>query len=149
MTRRSSPGKAIVLLAEDDHGDRVLAEKAFESARLVAEMRSVDDGQQLLDYLQRRGEFSDPKASPRPDLILLDLNMPRKDGRVALEEIRSDPELRDIPVVVLTTSRARKDIVASYRSGANSYITKPATFDGLVDAVRLMESYWFDLVSIP
>lgn len=146
---RGRDRKVVVLMAEDDHGDRVLAGKALEGARLVTEVHTVDDGQRLMDYLHRRDEFSDPAISPRPDLILLDLNMPKKNGRVALEEIRSDGELCGIPVVVLSTSWAKSDIEESYRLGANSFITKPTTFDGLVEAVRLLESYWFDLVSIP
>lgn len=146
---RGRDRKVVVLMAEDDHGDRVLAGKALKGARLVTEVHTVDDGQRLMDYLHRRDEFSDPAISPRPDLILLDLNMPKKNGRVALEEIRSDGGLCGIPVVVLSTSRAKSDIEESYRLGANSFITKPTTFDGLVEAVRLLESYWFDLVSIP
>jgi len=122
-------------MAEDDPSDRLLTEEALEESRLANDFRFVEDGEELLDYLKRRGKYADPKDSPRPGLILLDLNMPRKDGREALQEIKADAGLRHIPVVVLATSRTEEDIIQSYDLGANSYITKPVTFGGLVEAL--------------
>jgi CheY-like chemotaxis protein len=112
-------------------------------------MRCVENGEELMDYLHRRGAFADPARSPRPGLILLDLNMPRKDGREALAEIKSDPALRQIPVVVLTTSKAEEDIYRTYDLGVNSFITKPVTFDGLVNVMRTLGTYWFEIVELP
>ena len=123
---RALAGKPItILVADDDPDDRLLAKHALEKSRLANDLRFVEDGEELVDYLYRRGKFADPRTSPRPGLILLDLNMPRKDGREALKEIKSDPKLRDIPVVVLTTSKADEDIARIYSLGGNSYITKP------------------------
>ena len=102
-----------------------------------------------MDFLHRRGRYAPPTPAPRPGLILLDLNMPRKDGREALQEIKADPELRRIPVVVLTTSKADEDICRTYDVGANSYITKPVTFEGLVDVVRALGRYWVEIVALP
>ena len=109
----------------------------------------MEDGEELLDYLRRRGKYADPKESPRPGLVLLDLNMPRKDGREALREIKSDPKLRDIPVVVLTTSKAEEDIARSYNLGVNSYITKPVKFSALVEVMKALGKYWFEIVELP
>lgn len=139
----------IILMADDDPDDRLMAREALEEARLVNELRFVEDGEQLLDYLKRRGRFAEPDAAPRPGLILLDLNMPRKSGREALAEIKADPELRSIPVVVLTTSKAEEDILRSYDLGVNSFITKPVTFDGLVEVMRSLSRYWFEIVALP
>jgi len=139
----------IILMADDDPDDRLMAREALEEARLVNELRFVEDGEQLLDYLKRRGRFAEPDAAPRPGLILLDLNMPRKSGREALAEIKADPELRSIPVVVLTTSKAEEDILRSYDLGVNSFITKPVTFDGLVEVMRSLARYWFEIVALP
>ncbi|GAB4180937.1 MAG: response regulator [Geothermobacteraceae bacterium] len=139
----------IILMADDDPDDRLMAREALEEARLANELRFVEDGEQLLDYLKRRGHFAEPDAAPRPGLILLDLNMPRKSGREALAEIKADPELRSIPVVVLTTSKAEEDILRSYDLGVNSFITKPVTFDGLVEVMRSLSRYWFEIVALP
>lgn len=138
-----------ILMAEDDEDDRLLAEEALQESRLNNELRFVEDGEQLMDYLKRRGPWADPADSPRPGLILLDLNMPRKDGRQALQEIKGDPELRSIPVVVLTTSKAEEDIMRTYDLGVNSFITKPVTFDGLVEIMRTLGRYWFEIVELP
>ncbi len=138
-----------ILMADDDADDRDFARSAMEEGRLANELRFVEDGEELLDYLYRRGRFSDPKDSPRPGLILLDLNMPRKDGREALREIKGDPSLRHIPVVVLTTSKTEEDILRSYDLGANCFITKPVTFEGLVDVVKVLDKHWFQLVELP
>lgn len=138
-----------ILIADDDAEDRMLAEDALKGSRLVNDIRFVEDGEELLDYLHRRGKYSDPDNSPRPGLILLDLNMPRMDGREALEHIKRDPELRRIPVVVLTTSKAEEDIYRTYDLGVNSFIIKPVTFESLVNIMRVLERYWFEIVEIP
>ena len=144
------PRKAVtILMADDDADDRDFARTAMEESRLANELRFVEDGEELLDYLYRRGRYADPKDSPRPGLILLDLNMPRKDGREALREIKGDPALRHIPVVVLTTSKTEEDILRSYDLGANCFITKPVTFEGLVDVVKVLDKHWFQLVELP
>jgi len=139
----------VILMAEDDPEDRMLVEEGFEESHLANELRFVEDGEQLMDYLYQRGDYAGEGAAPRPGLILLDLNMPRKDGREALAEIRTDPALRGIPVVVLTTSKAEEDILRSYNLGANSYITKPVTFGGLVNVLQTLGTYWFEIVRLP
>jgi len=137
------------LIADDDPEDRMLVEEAFVESRLANDLRFVEDGEQLMDYLYRRGRYGDPASSPRPGVILLDLNMPRKDGREALKEIKSDPRLRQIPVVVLTTSRAEEDIFRAYDSGVNSFITKPVTFVAMVELMKTLGKYWFEIVELP
>lgn len=144
------PGTPIVIMiADDDPEDRMLAKDALDEAHVANDIRYVEDGEELMDYLKRRGKFSDPAVSPRPGMMLLDLNMPRKDGREALEEIKADPSLRTIPVVILTTSEADEDILRTYGLGASSYITKPVTFDGLVKIMKALNTYWFEIVSLP
>ncbi len=138
-----------ILLADDDEDDRMLAIDALREAKLANDIATVTDGEELMDYLKRRGEYSDPSSSPRPGLILLDLNMPKKDGREALDEIKADPELRRIPIVVLTTSEAEEDILRTYELGVNSFITKPVSFDGLVQIMRTLRSYWLEIVRLP
>jgi CheY-like chemotaxis protein len=138
-----------ILLADDDADDRMLTKEALDESRVANELRVVEDGEQLMDYLHRRGRFADPQTSPHPGLILLDLNMPRKDGREALREIKGDASLRHIPVVVLTTSKAEEDIYRTYDLGVNSFITKPVTFDGLVAVMRALGRYWFEIVELP
>ncbi len=147
MKEKSKP--ITVVIADDDPEDRMLMEDAFEESRLANTLVFVEDGEELLDYLLRRNGFADPSVSPRPGLILLDLNMPRKDGREALEEIKADPNLRQIPIVVMTTSKAEEDIVRSYDLGVNSFITKPVSFEGLVDVVKMLGRYWFQIVELP
>jgi CheY-like chemotaxis protein len=146
MTKGAS---VVILMADDDADDRELTREALSESRLVNELYFVEDGAALLDYLHRRGAYSEPGSSPRPGVILLDLNMPRMDGREALREIKADPGLRDIPIVVLTTSKAEEDIAQSYDLGANSFISKPVTFEGLVEVVRELGKYWFDIVELP
>jgi CheY-like chemotaxis protein len=136
-------------MADDDVDDRMLARDALLESRLANELYLVADGQELMDYLNRRGEYEQPSTSPRPGVILLDLNMPKKDGFEALTEIRSDPDLRQIPVVILTTSKAEEDIYRGYDLGANSFVTKPVTFDGLVQAMSALGQYWFEIVELP
>lgn len=138
----------VILMADDDPEDAMLARDALAESRLANTLNVVEDGEQLLDYLYQRGKFNSGNA-PRPGLILLDLNMPRLDGREALARIKSDPDLRRIPVVVLTTSKAEEDVFRSYDLGANSYITKPVTFDSLVSVVRSLAEYWFGIVMLP
>jgi CheY-like chemotaxis protein len=137
-------------LADDDEEDRELTRDALQDARLANEMRFAVDGQDLMDYLKREGAYADPSAdAPRPGIILLDLNMPKKDGREALAEIKSDPSLRRIPIVVLTTSKDEEDVFRTYDLGVSSFITKPVTFAGLVDVMRTWTRYWFELVELP
>ena len=146
----TTPNKPIVILmADDDADDRLLAKDALTECKLANDLHFVENGEELMDYLQRRGKYSAPGVAPRPGLILLDLNMPRKDGREALREIKSDPELKRIPVVVLTTSKADTDIGRIYELGANSFVSKPVTFDSLVNVMKVLGSYWFEIVELP
>lgn len=140
-----------ILMAEDDPDDRVLTREAMESAHVVNDLRFVNDGQYLMDYLRREGDYAGAldADAPMPGIILLDLNMPRMDGREALAEIKADPRLRKIPVVVLTTSKADEDIVETYDLGVNSFITKPVTFTALVEVMRTWSRYWFEIVDLP
>ena len=139
----------VILLADDDEEDRMLTADALAESRVVNDLRFVEDGEELLDYLHHRGRYSGAGSSPTPGLILLDLNMPRKDGREALREIKADADLRRIPVVVLTTSKAEEDIYRTYDLGANSFITKPVSFDGLVAVMRDLGRYWIEIVELP
>lgn len=143
------PRPITLLMADDDPDDRLMAREAFEESRLTNPLRFVSDGEELMDYLHRRGVYADEQEYPFPGLILLDLNMPRKDGREALREIRNDPQLRRLPVVVLTTSRADEDIIRSYDLGVNSFIVKPVTFGALVEVMRDISRYWFEIVALP
>jgi CheY-like chemotaxis protein len=136
-------------MADDDADDRRLTKDALEESRLANDLRFVENGEELLEYLRHEGKYTDEATSPRPGLILLDLNMPRKDGRTALKEIKADPDLRQIPVSVLTTSKADEDIFRSYDLGVNSYIVKPVTFEALVDILQTLEKYWFEIVELP
>jgi CheY-like chemotaxis protein len=138
-----------ILMADDDSDDREMAQEAFEESHLANDLRFVVDGLDLMDYLKRRGKYSDPANSPRPGLILLDLNMPKKDGREALAEIKADPSLARIPIVVLTTSKEEEDIMRSYELHANSYITKPVTFEALVRVLSTFGKYWLEIVELP
>jgi len=139
----------IILLAEDDPDDRMLVQDAVAEGRLVNEVRCVEDGEELMDYLHQCGPYAGESAAPRPGLILLDLNMPKKDGREALKEIKADPALRQIPVVVLTTSKAEEDVFRSYDLGANSFVTKPVTFQSLVELMKTLNRYWLEIVELP
>ncbi len=145
----SDKNNIMILMADDDEDDRMMAKDAFETSRLNNELRFVEDGEELLDYLYRRGKYTDPEDSPRPGIILLDLNMPRLDGREALKELKSDTELHSIPIIVLTTSSAEEDIVRTYDLGVNSFITKPVTFEALVDVIQQTGHYWLQIVELP
>lgn len=139
----------IILMAEDDPDDRYLAREALAESRIANELYFVEDGVELLDYLNRKGKFADPIKSPKPGIILLDLNMPKKDGREALKEIKENPEFKRIPIIILTTSNAEEDVLKTYNLGANSFITKPVTFNGLVNVIKVLENYWFEIVRLP
>jgi CheY-like chemotaxis protein len=138
-----------ILMADDDPEDCMMTGKALEASRGINDLRYVGDGEELMDYLMRRGEYADPLTSPRPGIILLDLNMPKKDGHAVLEEIKSHPEIRRIPIVVLTTSNVEEDIELSYERGASSFITKPATYRGLVEAMKCFGEYWIEIATLP
>ena len=137
-----------ILMAEDDPDDRMMVQDAFEESRLANDLHFVEDGEELMDYLHQKGAYSAMNA-PRPGVILLDLNMPRKDGRQALKEIKADPQLRRIPVVVLTTSKEEEDIVKSYDMSVAGFIVKPVTFEGLVTVLKTLEKYWLEIVELP
>lgn len=147
--KSKNPKPIIILVADDDSDDRLMIKDALHENRLANDLRFVEDGELLMDYLHRRGKFENPESSPRPGLILLDLNMPKKDGREALKEIKSDPGLRGIPVVVLTTSKAEEDVYRTYNLGVNSFITKPVTFESLVAITKDLGRYWFEIVELP
>lgn len=149
MNMPHTPKPVTILMADDDADDRQLTREAFEEARLANDLRFVEDGAELLDYLHRRGKYADPADSPRPGIILLDLNMPKVDGREALERIKADPDLKRLRVIVLTTSKAEEDILRSYNLSAASYITKPVTFEALVEVVRSIGRYWLEIVELP
>lgn len=138
-----------IVVAEDDPDDRFLIEDAFHENSIQNHIDFVEDGEELMDYLNRKGKYAELAKEPLPGLVLLDLNMPRKDGREALKEMKSDERLCSIPVVVLTTSRADEDVVRTYGLGVNSFISKPVTFEGLVDVVRILNDYWIDIVRLP
>ena len=138
-----------ILMADDDEDDRLLALDALKEGRVLNNLYCVEDGIELLEYLRREGKFADPAVSPRPSLILLDLNMPRMDGREALEQIKADPKLRSIPVVILTTSKEEEDMIRGYDLGAASFITKPVNFEGLVELMRAIGHYWIEFVELP
>jgi CheY-like chemotaxis protein len=143
------PKMNVILMAEDDSDDRLLVKDALAESPWQGELRFVENGEELLDYLLRRGKYSQVASSPRPGLILLDLNMPRKDGREVLREIKADADLKRIPVVVLTTSRADTDIEGIYGLGANSFISKPIQFESLVSVMKVLGQYWFRTVELP
>lgn len=138
-----------ILMADDDADDRMMAKEALEECRLANDIRFVENGVELLAYLRQQGRYGEPGVAPRPGLILLDLNMPKMDGREALREIKADPSLRRIPVVVMTTSSAEEDIHRTYDLGVSSYISKPISFEGLVDVMKCLGKYWFDIVALP
>ena len=147
MTPASMP--ITILMADDDPDDRLLTADALKEARLINDIRFVENGVELLEYLRRQGKFAAPADAPRPGLILLDLNMPKMDGRTVLKELKQDPDFRMIPVVVLTTSKDDEDVYKSYDLGVNSYIVKPVTFEALVDILQTLEKYWFEIVELP
>lgn len=138
-----------ILMADDDDDDRMMTQDALAESRVLNDFKFVEDGVELMEYLRREGRFADKDLSPRPSLILLDLNMPRMDGREALRLLKDDPNLRSIPVVILTTSKQEEDKVRGYNSGAASYITKPVTFEGLVELMQALGKYWVEFVEFP
>lgn len=139
----------VVLMADDDEDDRLLAQDALRESGFKHDLRFVADGVELMEYLDGRGTYATPSAAPKPDLILLDLNMPRKDGREVLKEIKTDPRWKRTPVVILTTSRADEDVLGSYDLGANSFVSKPVSYDDLVDIMRNLGRYWSQTVRLP
>lgn len=143
---KPNPKSITILLADDDPDDRLLVREAFEESHLLNVLETVEDGEELMDYLHQKGDYA---GKPTPNLILLDLNMPRKNGMEALEEIKADARLRRIPVVILTTSKAEEDIVRTYDLGVNSFVVKPVTFESLVELVRELGRYWFQIVELP
>ena len=145
----ASTKSMVILMADDDADDRLLAKDALNECKITNALHFVENGEELLDYLRQEGKYASLANTPRPGLILLDLNMPRKDGREALQEIKADPKLRSIPVVVLTTSKAETDISRIYELGANSFITKPVSFDALIKVMGDLVHYWFELVELP
>lgn len=145
----STPKTFTLLMADDDVEDCVLVREALREARANCTLHTVSDGEELLDYLHGRGQYAAPRAAPRPDLILLDLRMPKKDGRETLADLRADGKLPPIPIVVLTTSTADDDVSYCYRIGASSYIPKPATFQAWVELMHTLTKYWFELVKLP
>jgi CheY-like chemotaxis protein len=136
-------------MADDDAEDRMLVKEALEENKLRNVLQFAENGEMLMDYLHNKGKFSDKAKYPRPGLILLDLNMPKKDGREALKEIKSDELLKMIPVVILTTSKAEEDVLKTYNLGVSSFITKPVTFGSSVDTMRTLSKYWFEIVELP
>ena len=147
MSDKAKP--MVILMAEDDADDRLLLKDALTECQCEADMRFVENGEELMDYLERRGKYQQADLAPRPRIIILDLNMPRKDGREVLREIKSNSQLRSIPVVVLTTSGADTDIEGIYQLGANSFISKPVQFEQLVNLMRLLGQYWLNVVKLP
>jgi CheY-like chemotaxis protein len=139
----------VIVMADDDDDDFLLTQKALQKSKLLNKLCRVKDGEELLEYLRCEGQYKAGTKCGRPSVILLDLNMPRKDGREALKEIKEDPELRDIPIVVFTTSKAEEDIYRSYQLGVNSFITKPVTFEGLIEVMQALGKYWFEIVELP
>ncbi len=135
-----------LLLVEDDPGDVLMTREALKDSKLLNNLHVVDNGEQALDFLRRQGEFTD---APRPDLVLLDLNLPRLDGREVLAIVKEDPELRTIPIVVLTTSDAEEDVIRSYNLHANAYVTKPVDFDTFVSVVRQVDDFFLTVVRLP
>ena len=138
-----------ILMAEDDEDDRLLAQDAFNESCLTNPLFFVKDGEELLDYLYHRGRYVAAEQFPLPGLILLDLNMPKKDGREALQEIKADANLKHIPIVILTTSQEEEDIIRSYSLGVSSFVTKPVTFEQLVEVIQCIGHYWFEIVVLP
>ncbi len=138
-----------IVVADDDADDRMMIKDAFDESKLGNPIDFVEDGVQLMEYLKREGKYASLAGKPFPGFILLDLNMPRKDGRAVLKEIKESPELHRIPIVILTTSKAEEDIIKTYNLGVNSFICKPVSFDKLVDIVKTVGHYWIEIVALP
>ncbi len=149
MITETSARPAVILLVEDDPGDQELTRRALRESKICNELCLVEDGEEALDYLFRRGRYEAPSDSPRPDLILLDLNLPRVDGREVMKQINADSELRMIPVVVLTISQQEEDIIRSYELVCNSFIIKPIDMNQFIRVIKYLEEYWFELVVLP
>ena len=145
MTKKN---RVHILLAEDDEDDRMLTEQAFQEGKLTNELKFVENGKELMDYLFHENGYNESNA-PKPGLILLDLNMPKMDGRECLKAIKSDDRVKHIPIVILTTSKSEQDIFKSYNLGVNSFIVKPVTFSELVRIITQLNSYWFEIVELP
>lgn len=138
-----------ILIADDDAEDRMLIQDALKESRLKNNVQYVENGEELIQYLHNKGKYSDQKKHPTPGIILLDLNMPKKDGREALKEIKGDENLKNIPIIILTTSKAEEDVLKTYNLGANSFITKPVTFSAMVEVMNTLKKYWFEIVELP
>jgi len=148
-TPKQKREKLVILIADDDEEDRMLTEEALEEIQMASNLQFVEDGEEALNYLHNSGKFTDKNKFPIPHLILLDLNMPKKDGRDVLAEIKQHERLKKIPVVILTTSNSGEDIRNMYSAGVNSYITKPVSYQGMLDAMSSLKNYWFNIVSLP
>lgn len=144
----SNPTPVVILMVDDDEDDRLLSRDALEESRVLNDLRFAYDGQECLDYLNKEGKFAEQDC-PRPGLILLDLNMPKKDGRQTLAEIKAHPLHKNIPVVILTTSKAEEDMIKGYDLGAASYIRKPVNFEDMVELMKAMGKYWIEIVDLP
>ena len=138
-----------ILIAEDDEEDREIIKEALDDCKFANDRIFVSDGEELMDYLLHKGRYTNTTLYPIPGIVLLDLNMPRKDGRQALAEIKSNPELRKIPVIVLTTSKEEEDIIKTYKLGVNSFVIKPVTYGALVEVMKSIGNYWFEIVELP
>ncbi len=138
-----------ILIADDDAEDRMLIIDALKESRLKNRVQEVENGEDLLSYLNNKGDFADKKKYPTPGIILLDLNMPKKDGREALKEIKADKTLKSIPIIILSTSKAEEDVIKTYNLGVNSFITKPVTFNAMVEVMNALKKYWFEIVELP
>jgi CheY-like chemotaxis protein len=147
MNQKGKP--LTILYADDDPEDRMLMKEALEKSHPVNQLHFVENGADLMDYLRRRGKYADLEHKWYPDLILLNLNMPKKDGRETLEEIKADPDFRRIPIVVLTGSNSSKDIHTAYDLGASGFIIKPLTFESLTDTLTTVVKYWSEIVRLP
>lgn len=145
----NSKKKLVILVADDDEDDQLFTREAFEESKMSVDIRFVNDGLELLDYLKQKNKYVNPDDCPSPSLILLDLNMPKMDGREALKEIKSDAVLKTIPVVALTTSKAEQDVLKTYELGINSFITKPVAIGEFIEIARTLGHYWLDIVQLP
>ena len=146
---RENKKSIVILIAEDDPDDRMLIKEALEEARLANPLQFVVDGVELMDYLHRENQYADLKGQPLPGLILLDLNMPRKNGIEAIQEIKANGSFKQIPIIVFTTSKAEEDIIRTYNLGVNSFISKPVSFEEFLEVVRTLTKYWFEIVELP
>lgn len=149
MSMPVHPKPVTILIADDDPDDRQLTKEAFDEAKVTNDLRFVEDGVEVFEYLSRKGKFADPVSSPWPSILLLDLNMPRMDGREVLEKLKGEEKYHPIRVIVMTTSKAEEDILKSYKLAASSYITKPITFEALVQVVQALGRYWLEIVELP